>query len=116
MTRTNSNSRFTERDVPEQHGRTFLVTEYIRGKSLHDRYDMNKHAQSDGDQTTVLTDEFMSQYAILGEPQHCIERLQAIAALGIDKVCIAGPALRVAPGNAGEAARRLATDIMPAFA
>ena len=26
MTRTNSNSRFTERDVPEQHGRTFLVT------------------------------------------------------------------------------------------
>jgi 5,10-methylenetetrahydromethanopterin reductase len=59
--------------------------------NVHDRYDMNKHAQKGGNQTTALTDEFMDSYAIIGSADHCVQRLSELAELGIDKFSVAGP-------------------------
>lgn len=84
--------------------------------NVHDRYDMNKHAQADGDQTTVLTDEFMDSFAIVGSRDHCIERLSGIRDLGIDKVFVAGPAFRsVGSEDAQLAAANFVDGVMPAL-
>jgi len=81
---------------------------------IHDRYDMNKHAQSDGNQTTALTDEFMDSFAILGGVDECVERLQGLAALGIDKFSITGPGLIAGSDDVQTAARNFVEHVMPA--
>jgi 5,10-methylenetetrahydromethanopterin reductase len=53
-------------------------------------YDMKKHTQADSQQAETLTPEFIDQFAIVGDPDHCVERLQALKALGLDKVALSG--------------------------
>ncbi|MEZ5596606.1 MAG: LLM class flavin-dependent oxidoreductase [Pseudomonadales bacterium] len=84
-------------------------------KNIHDRYDMNKHAQAGGNQTTALTDAFMDAYAVIGDARHCVERLRAIEALGIDKIAVTGPNFHRAQGEAKVAAERFVAEVMPAF-
>lgn len=84
--------------------------------NVHDRYDMNKHAQAGGSQTTALTDEFMDNYAIIGGASHCIERLQSLASMGIDKFSITGPSLVTHEGVVREAALRFTEEVMPQLA
>ena len=59
--------------------------------TLHDRYDMNAHGQSGGQQTTALTEEFIDGYAIVGGPEHCAARLGDLVELGIEKFAVMGP-------------------------
>ena len=82
---------------------------------VHDRYDMNKHAQADGKQTTALTDEFMDSFAVIGGADYCIERLSALTNLGIDKLSIAGPGFRAGSEDAQLAASNLVERVMPAL-
>jgi 5,10-methylenetetrahydromethanopterin reductase len=57
---------------------------------LHDDYDMRSHTRGDSAQAEVLSDEFVDSYAIVGPPDHCIERLRALATLGLDKLVVVG--------------------------
>lgn len=82
---------------------------------LHHRYDMNEHTRADSKQAGALTPEFIDQYAIVGPPEQCIERLRAMAALGIDKVTVIGPSIDTGAGAAGEAGRLMTTEVMPAM-
>lgn len=84
-------------------------------KNIHDRYDMNAHGQHGGQQTTALTDEFMDQFSIVGGPEHCVERLQALADLGIGKVAVSGPSFTARSAPAQEAARLFADAVLPEF-
>ena len=85
-------------------------------KNLHDRYDMHAHGRAGGSQTTALTDEFMDDFAILGDAAHCIERLESLMELGIDKFLVSGPN-HTARSQAGEAAsRQFAEAVLPRFA
>jgi 5,10-methylenetetrahydromethanopterin reductase len=83
--------------------------------NVHDRYDMNKHAQVGGNQTTALTDEFMDGYAIIGNATHCLSRLTQLIELGVDKFAVAGPNFMSASGDAGIAARAFEQQVMPAL-
>ena len=74
---------------------------------LHDEYNMKAHTRADSPQAALLTPEFIDSYAIVGDPEHCTARLQAIRALGIDKVTVIGP------GREAEA--RLLERVVPAF-
>jgi 5,10-methylenetetrahydromethanopterin reductase len=44
-----------------------------------------------GAQTSLITPEFATDYAILGPPSYCVDRLAEIAALGIDRFHVVGP-------------------------
>ncbi len=81
--------------------------------NVHDRYDMNKHAQADGAQTTALTDDFMDHFAIIGSAELCVERLKAVEALGISKVSISGPNFRAQTDEGREAAQNFVQLVMP---
>jgi 5,10-methylenetetrahydromethanopterin reductase len=61
----------------------------------------------------ALTDVFSGRFAIVGAPERCIERLRALAALGLDKVAISG-GTRGAAVEHIEASRRLvAAQVLP---
>lgn len=58
---------------------------------LHDRYDMRSHTRTDSSQAAVLSDGFVDRYAVTGPPERCVERLEELARLGLDKVVVIGP-------------------------
>ena len=82
-------------------------------RNIHATYDMNAHAQAGGKQTEALTDEFMASYAIIGDVAHCAERLEALAALGIDKFAITGPNFTARSPQAQQAAQRFTQEVLP---
>jgi len=83
--------------------------------NVHERYNMNKHAQTGGNQMTALTDEFMDQYAIIGNAEHCIQRLVDLVNLGVDKFCVTGPNFMSNSGEAKVAAKEMAGKVIPQF-
>jgi 5,10-methylenetetrahydromethanopterin reductase len=83
--------------------------------NIHDRYDMNAHGQQGGRQTTALTDDFVDEFSIIGPAQHCIERLQALAELGITKFAIGGPTFAARSAEAQAAAHQFAERVLPAL-
>ena len=80
---------------------------------LHDSYDMNAHGREGGQQTTTLTDEFIDGYAIVGSPDHCAARIEALLELGIDKFAVTGPNFAAPSPPAREAAERFTDDVLP---
>ena len=75
-------------------------------EALRNNYDMRAHTRGDSRQAGTLTDDFIDRFAIVGPPERCIERLQSLAALGLDKVAISG-GTRGAPVEAAALSREL---------
>ena len=84
-------------------------------KNLHSSYDMNKHTQTGSAQANLLTDDFVDRFGIAGPADYCVERLQALAALGIDKFVIVGPSLGSDPAEARAAMKTFTTEVLPAL-
>jgi 5,10-methylenetetrahydromethanopterin reductase len=82
---------------------------------LHDGYDMKAHTRADSRQAALLDDGFVDRHAIVGPPDYCIERLEALRALGIDKVAISGPTAGTDPDEARKAMALLDEAVVPHF-
>ena len=54
-------------------------------EELAANYDMNDHGKS-GAQTAILDDEFVDQFAIVGTPEQCIERINSLMPLGLSRM------------------------------
>ena len=59
-------------------------------EALRSNYDMRAHTRGDSREAGMLAEAFIDRFAIAGPPERCIERLQSLAALGLDKVAISG--------------------------
>ncbi|MDX2378818.1 MAG: LLM class flavin-dependent oxidoreductase [Acidimicrobiia bacterium] len=79
---------------------------------LHDDYDMRSHTRSDSAQAEVLTDDFVDAYAVVGPPEHCIERLRSLAALGLDKLVVVGATMGANRDAAAEADEMIAQHVL----
>lgn len=91
------------------HGKTVGPVSDAMAEAMHNvrnAYDMRKHTEADSAQAATMTPEFIDAYAIVGPPDHCIQRFQAIADVGIAKVAMSGN-LRGASTDAGHAAKAL---------
>jgi 5,10-methylenetetrahydromethanopterin reductase len=53
-------------------------------EGMVDTYDINNHAQGSQGRASLDRD-YIDAYTIVGEPAHCLERLQELADLGIDR-------------------------------
>ena len=84
-------------------------------KDLHDSYDMTAHTRGDSRQAGVLTESFIDRFAIAGPPAHVTERLQGLAALGLDKIAIAGAMRGVSASDAAVATQTMETAVLPSF-
>lgn len=82
-------------------------------EAVHDAYDMNHHARDDGAQTSVLTDEFLDSFAILGSVDHCVDRLGALRNAGVEAFSVAGASIVSPDPEGAEAAERFITDVAP---
>lgn len=56
-------------------------------EGMVDTYDISQHAQG-GQGSASLDEEYIDAYTIIGEPAYCLERLQALADLGVDRFVI----------------------------
>ena len=84
-------------------------------KSLHASYDMTRHTQSGSAQAELLTTDFADRFGIAGPPAYCVERLQALIDLGVDKFVIVGPSLGSDPAAARTAVATLTAEVLPAL-
>jgi 5,10-methylenetetrahydromethanopterin reductase len=78
-------------------------------------YDMTKHGDIQAEKRLVgetLTWDFVKRFAIVGPPEHCIERLLELAALGIERFVVVGPGFHPEARNDGRTL--FATEVMPA--
>ena len=80
---------------------------------LHDAYDMRAHTRPDSRQAGMLTDEFIDDYAIVGGPEHCVERIGQLTALGIDKLIVSGVGFR--RDEEREALRLFESEVIPSI-
>jgi 5,10-methylenetetrahydromethanopterin reductase len=79
---------------------------------LRTTYDMRAHTRGDSRQAGALTDEFIDRYAVVGRPEQCIARLEALTRLGLDKFVLSG----IGGSSAGAEANALfEREVLPAF-
>lgn len=79
-------------------------------------YDMTRHGSIDEKKRLIgnaLTPEFVRRFAIVGPPDHCIERLLDLAGRGIQRFFVVGPGFY--PEAWGEARHLFAREVMPAL-
>ena len=79
------------------------------------RYDSNLHLQNRADHAQSMPDDFVDRFAILGAPGTCIERLQEIVALGLDRLVITGPSFGADRDAARVHHELLTREVLPAL-
>lgn len=82
-------------------------------EKLHANYNMKQHTRLDSDQARILTPEFIDDYAVVGTPDRCVDKLRQIAALGIDKVIVAGPSAGSDREHAAASHRLMTEQVIP---
>lgn len=79
------------------------------------RYDSRQHLRNDAAHTAVLDDDFVDRFAIAGPPEHCVERIAALAELGLERVVITGLSFGADREQARLASRLLTSEVLPAL-
>lgn len=82
---------------------------------LHDSYDMRFHTRGDSPQAAQLDPDFVDNFGIVGPPSYCVDRLQELAALGLDRFTIVGPGLGSDASEAAAAIARFNDEVLPAL-
>jgi alkanesulfonate monooxygenase SsuD/methylene tetrahydromethanopterin reductase-like flavin-dependent oxidoreductase (luciferase family) len=74
---------------------------------------MNQHSQAGNTQAAALTDDFLESFCIFGPPGHCVERLQALADVGVDYVIAQSAPVGVPNETLIPIERALSADVLP---
>lgn len=82
-------------------------------EQLHSNYNMKQHTRTGSDQTRILTPQFIDDYAAVGTVDRCVDKLRAIAGLGIDKVIVAGPSAGSDREHAAQSHRLMVEKVIP---
>jgi 5,10-methylenetetrahydromethanopterin reductase len=78
-------------------------------------YDTPHHAGSGAAQTTVVPDDFVDRFAVVGRSEHCVDRLRELEGLGVDHLVVVGAAKDAPAAEAADTRRRFAVDVLPAL-
>ena len=76
-------------------------------------YDRAAHGRSSAAHTRHLTGAFLERFSVIGTPERCVERLAALAGVGLDRLVLVGPAQDGDPEQARLARRLLAEEVVP---
>jgi 5,10-methylenetetrahydromethanopterin reductase len=82
---------------------------------IHAAYDMNHHTQSASGQAASLDDDFIDRFGIVGPPARCIERLQGLASLGIDRFIVVGASIDADRTEAERSRTTMVAEVLPAL-
>jgi len=78
-------------------------------------YDDASHATAHAAQAKDLTDDFIDRFCIVGEPDHCVERMRELVHLGLDHVIVVGAGRDVDPAVAEASEQLFAREVLPAL-
>ena len=98
------------------HGRAVgPVSEADRAQleTIHDNYDMNRHARVGSQQAATIASDFAARFAILGPAEHCIARLRALIDLGLDRLVVVGASIGADLAEARAAEERFVEQVLP---
>ncbi len=84
-------------------------------ETVRTNYDMRAHTRADSRQAGMLTDDFIDRFAIVGPPEHCIERLRSLKALGLDKVAINSRARGASADDSVVSQQLIVREVLPAM-
>lgn len=82
---------------------------------VHDAYDMDRHFTHGSPQSQPLTDELVDAFGVAGPADYCIERLLALADLGLGRLFVMGGGIGLDRAEAQAAHRRLVDDVLPSL-
>ena len=77
-------------------------------------YDMTKHGDHvshDKLGSSTLSPDFVERFAIVGPPEHCVERLLELHALGVERFVVVGPGFH--PEAEPEGPGLFVSEVMP---
>ena len=75
-------------------------------------YDMNRHGES-GSQVNALTDEFIDNFAIVGAPERCVERLAELVDAGVTSFLLGTPQGDADAADVRDSYRGLVEEVLP---
>jgi 5,10-methylenetetrahydromethanopterin reductase len=81
-------------------------------EALARRYNMGAHGQRT-EHTSALTDDFVDSYAVLGPVSRCIERLEELVELGIDRFALSMGSVDLSPSDADRIYRVTVERVIP---
>ena len=79
------------------------------------RYDSNLHLVNQADHSSVLDDEFVSRFGIVGDPRTCRDRLVELADLGLERFVVTGATFGADPAEARRSAVLVRDELLPAL-
>ncbi|MFG2285064.1 LLM class flavin-dependent oxidoreductase [Streptomyces sp. NPDC048595] len=84
-------------------------------RDIRDSYDMTKHTRAGTAQASVLTDNFIDSYAVVGPPKDCVARLEALFACGLDRIILIHGSPGADEAEMAKARRYLVEEVVPAL-
>ena len=84
-------------------------------QGIHDAYDMRQHTRAGSPQSEHLTPEFIERYAVVGSTHDCVNRLQELEAIGLERLIVLGPGGGADRDGALQAQRHFAEEVLPAL-
>ncbi|MBT4161046.1 MAG: LLM class flavin-dependent oxidoreductase [Gammaproteobacteria bacterium] len=82
-------------------------------ESVHDAYQLRAHFQEGSPQSKEVPADFYDRFAIIGPADECIERLNALVDLGIERFVVASPSPLTTPDLADKALALFTNEVMP---
>jgi 5,10-methylenetetrahydromethanopterin reductase len=82
-------------------------------EGLSQEYELAQHGRGQARHTQHLDDAFVDRFAIVGPPDRCIERLQALAALGLDRLVLSAGEIDQGGRDREVAATLIAREVLP---
>ena len=78
-------------------------------------YDKVRHGRGDAAHAQQMPLEFIKRFSVIGSSETCIEKINSIKELGIERIFVIGPRPDHFGAEADEAQKRFAADVIPAF-
>lgn len=78
-------------------------------------YDFYHHGLEHAGQAEDLDAGFLDRFCVVGAPEHCIERLQALLELGLSHLILVGASRDIDPAVRERSDHLLATEVLPAL-
>lgn len=82
-------------------------------EGIHDAYDMTRHSRAGSPQASVITPQFANEFGIFGNAKYCLERLQGLIALGLQRLVVVGSSAGADPNEAARAELRFVEEVLP---
>jgi 5,10-methylenetetrahydromethanopterin reductase len=76
-------------------------------------YDESRHGQGEAPHARALEDAFIDRFAVVGAPGDVADRLNALAALGLDRIVVVSGSLDADPPLVAAADERFAESVLP---